>query len=109
MNLCRRTGLLVWMFLIGLGFSSIATSAELLVADRATNRILAFDPASGAFSRVVVGQDASNLFSPAAITIGFGGDLFVASQGTGKVLRYDIATGAQKAPRQAVRCLPIWD
>ena len=58
--------------------------------------MLAFNPTTGAFSRVLVGQDPTNLFSPAAMAIGFGGDLFVASQGTGKVLRYDINTGAPK-------------
>jgi hypothetical protein len=95
--LCRRGFLLRVFVLIGSGFAPVvAHAAELLVADRATNRILAFDPTSGAFSRVVVPQDPTNLFSPAAMTIGFGGDLFVASQGTGKVLRYDIATGAPK-------------
>jgi hypothetical protein len=77
-------------------YCSSVVASELLVSDRATNRVLAYDASTGAFSRVLVGADASNLFSPAAMTIGFGGDLFVASQGTGKVLRYDIATGAPK-------------
>ncbi len=98
MILLRRRGLcMCWLLFVGLSVGSVAANAnELLVADRATNRILAFDPTSGAFGRVLVGQDPTNLFSPAAVTIGFGGDLFVASQGTGKVLRYDITTGAPK-------------
>ena len=90
-------GLLVKLAVLWSAMSTLsAQAAELLVSDRATSRVLAFNPTTGAFSRVLVGQDPTNLFSPAAMAIGFGGDLFVASQGTGKVLRYDINTGAPK-------------
>ena len=90
-------GLLLKLAVLWSAMSALsAQAAELLVSDRATSRVLAFNPTTGAFSRVLVGQDPTNLFSPAAMAIGFGGDLFVASQGTGKVLRYDINTGAPK-------------
>ena len=89
-------GLLLVLVFTSAAAAIPATAAELLVSDRATSRVLAFNPTTGAFSRVLVGQDPTNLFSPAAMAIGFGGDLFVASQGTGKVLRYDINTGAPK-------------
>ena len=98
--------------LMTLDLAILATSAradELLVSDRATNRVLEFNPTSGAFDKVLVGQDPANLFSPSAMAIGFGGDLFVASQGTGKILRYDINTGARKELRQGAPCLPIWE
>jgi hypothetical protein len=70
-------------------------AAELLVGDLATNSISAYDATTGDFRRVVVAPNA-NLFAPAGMAIGFGGDLFVVSQGTGQVLRYNAVTGAPK-------------
>jgi hypothetical protein len=71
-------------------------AVDLLASDRATGKILAFDGSTGAYLRVVVPADPTNLISPAGMAIGFGGDLFVTSQGTGKVLRYNSINGAPK-------------
>ncbi|MBA3481671.1 MAG: PEP-CTERM sorting domain-containing protein [Pirellulales bacterium] len=73
-------------------FHSSATAAdELLVSDRATDRILAFDPVSGAFVRVV---SASPLLdSPSGLTMGPGGFVYVANSQT-DVLKIDPVTGA---------------
>lgn len=92
----RKNRLLFYLTILIIGGRTLSElrAAELLVADRATNRVLVYNPTTGAFDHVLVDQDPSNLFSPAALAIGFGGDLFVASQATGKVLRYNSATGA---------------
>ncbi|MBX3424986.1 MAG: NHL repeat-containing protein [Pirellulales bacterium] len=70
-----------------------AAAAEYLVADRATNRVLAFDAATGAFNRVVLAEDAG-LDEPTAMAFGPDGDLLVASLQSNLILRVNPATGA---------------
>ncbi|HEX6963630.1 MAG TPA: NHL repeat-containing protein [Lacipirellula sp.] len=67
-----------------------ASANELLVSDRATNRILAFDPASGALLRVV--SESPLLDEPTGITIGPGGFIYVSNSQT-NVLKIDPQTG----------------
>ena len=64
---------------------------ELFVADRATNRILSFDPSTGAFNRVVV---SLGLNLPTSLAFGPGGDLYVGNLGSGEIERVDPVTGA---------------
>jgi hypothetical protein len=51
-----------------------ARSAELFVADRATNRVLSFDEATGKFLRIVA---SAELAEPSGMTFGPGGFLYV--------------------------------
>jgi hypothetical protein len=77
--------------------ASAAVASELLVSDRATNRILRYDYSTGAFLGVLVDGDPINnggLVSPSAMALGHQGELLVASQFTGSVLRYDGGSGA---------------
>jgi hypothetical protein len=55
-----------------------APAAELLVADRATNRVLAFDPVTGAFLRTLI---SNGLDEPTDLAFGPGGHLYVANRG----------------------------
>jgi DNA-binding beta-propeller fold protein YncE len=66
-------------------------AAELLVADRANNQIVAFDPVSGAFKRTLV---STGLDEPTDLAFGPGGALYVADRGSGNVLKFDPVTGA---------------
>lgn len=68
-----------------------ASAAELLVSDRATSRILAFDAASGALTRVV--SDSPLLSEPTGLALGPGGFLYVANLQS-DVVKVDPATGA---------------
>lgn len=71
-------------------------AAELFVADRATNRILSFDEATGAFLRVVTNE---GLDEPSSLTFGPGGFLYVTNLQSGfpgsaaSVVRVDPVTG----------------
>lgn len=69
----------------------VAQADEFFVTDRATDRILAFDAQTGAFSRVLVDQGLS---IPSSLAFGPGGDLYVGNLGSGAVLRVDPVTGA---------------
>jgi DNA-binding beta-propeller fold protein YncE len=71
--------------LIALVFALVlksADAAELLVADRATNRVLAFDPTTGAFLRTLI---SSGLDEPSDLAFGPGGYLYVANRGSDTV------------------------
>lgn len=69
----------------------VAQADEFFVTDRATDRILAFDAETGAFSRVLVDEGLS---IPSSLAFGPGGDLYVGNLGNGAVLRVDPVTGA---------------
>lgn len=71
-------------------WQSLACADEWIVADRVSNRLLAFDAESGAYQRVVL---AEGLDLPAALTIGPGGSLYVANLQLGNVLKVDPQTG----------------
>jgi hypothetical protein len=71
-----------------------STAAELFVADRATQRILAFDADSGGFSRVLVDQ---GLDDPVSLTMGPDGFLYVANLQSGEILKVDPTNGAQSS------------
>ena len=71
--------------------ASTALADELFVTDRATDRILSFDPETGAFNRVLVD---SGLLIPSSLAFGPGGFLYVGNLGTGQVLKVDPVTGA---------------
>jgi sugar lactone lactonase YvrE len=65
-------------------------ASELLASDRANNRILAFDPVSGALLRTV--SSSPLLDEPTGMTMGPGGFLYVSNSQT-DVLKIDPATG----------------
>jgi hypothetical protein len=73
--------------------NAAASAAELLVADRATNSILAFNPNSGAFVRTLVG---TGLDEPTDLAFGPAGLLYVADRGSNRVLMFDPTTGASQ-------------
>ncbi len=71
-------------------------SAELFVADRASNRVLSFDETSGKFLRVVT---STGIDEPSGMTFGPGGFLYVSNfqggfGGAASVVKIDPATGA---------------
>jgi hypothetical protein len=70
--------------------SAKAGGDELLVSDRAANRILAFDPESGALVRVV--STSALLDEPTGITVGPGGFIYVSNSQT-NILKIDPQTG----------------
>ena len=69
-----------------------ATADELFVADRATNRVLGFDAATGAFTRVLVDEGLS---TPTSLVFGPGGFLYVGNLGNSTVMKVDPVTGAK--------------
>lgn len=77
--------------LSGADQTGVAQADEFFVTDRATDRILAFDAETGAFSRVLVDE---GLMIPSSLAFGPGGDLYVGNLGSGAVLRVDPVTGA---------------
>jgi hypothetical protein len=66
-------------------------SDELFVADRATDRILGFDPTTGAMTRVLTQLDVGSI--PTSLAFGPGGYLYVGNLGSGKVQQIDPVTG----------------
>ena len=62
-----------------------ALGAEYLVADQVGDRIVAFDSASGAYTRTLWSTDER--VQPSAMTFGPGGDLYFANRLSGDVLR----------------------
>jgi hypothetical protein len=80
----------VLLSLGGLAMPS-AFGDELFVTDRVTNRILAFDADTGAFSRVLVDE---GLNIPSGLAFGPGGLLYVSNLGSGAVLKVNPETGA---------------
>jgi sugar lactone lactonase YvrE len=71
--------------------SSCPALDELLVADRATDRIIGFDPTTGAQTRVLV---SSGLSGPSGLAFGPDGFLYVTNINTATVVKVDPATGA---------------
>lgn len=91
-GLCRA----IILSLLLINWTAITSAAELLVADRATNRILAFDEQTGAFVRVVTDQ---LLDGPSGMTLGPGGWLYVSNVqaypgGAASVIQVNPETGA---------------
>ena len=74
MSFVRRSILVAVLAIVATNAIATCSASELLISDRASSQILAFDGATGAYKRVVVAQDPTNLFSPAAMTIGFSGE-----------------------------------
>ena len=70
---------------------------SLFVAHSASNEILRYDAATGAFLGIFVTKGSGGLSKPTDLTIDATGDLYVISSGTDEVLRYDAATGAFKS------------
>jgi hypothetical protein len=66
-------------------------AAEYLVSDRANNRVLAFDVATGAYTRTVA---SAGLDEPSALAIDPDGLLYVANLPAGTVLAINPVTGA---------------
>lgn len=90
----------VWVVccILAVHAGSLACADELYVSDRVGNRVLRFDPVSGAYLGELIGPgnplSASDLLEPSAMTLGPGNTLLVASRVNGKVLRFDRQTGA---------------
>jgi hypothetical protein len=78
-------------------FAATASAAELFVADRANNRVVSFDEATGNFLRVVT---STGLDEPSGLTFGPGGYLYVTNLQSGfpgaaaSVVKVDPVTGA---------------
>jgi sugar lactone lactonase YvrE len=93
MNLLRysySSPIVTALFILLGGVIPVAAD-ELFVADRATDRILAFDAETGAFTRVLVDE---GLNTPSGLAFGPGGFLYVSNLGTGAVLKVNPETGA---------------
>jgi streptogramin lyase len=70
------------------------TDGKLYVASWATDAVLRYDGATGAFLDVVVPAGSGGLDGPSGLAFDAGGNLFVASALTGQVLRYGPASQA---------------
>ena len=73
-------------------FASSALAQEYIVTDRATNRVIALDATTGAFSRLI--STSPLLDEPNSVVLGPGGDLLVASLQSNRILRIDPSTGS---------------
>jgi sugar lactone lactonase YvrE len=71
--------------------STCLAADELLVADRATDRIIGFNPSTCAQTRVMV---SSGLSGPSGLAFGPGGFLYVTNINTATVVKVDPVTGA---------------
>ncbi len=96
--------LIKWTLLSGVLGSAACVgleAGEYLVSDRLTNQVLRYQTEDGSFLGAFVDDNLTTnggLFSPTALTFGFGDDLYVTSidlnVGDGRVLRYDGESGA---------------
>jgi hypothetical protein len=88
----RRTfGLAVGPVLFLGALAGRLAAAEYLVSDFKNNRILAFDAATGAFTRTLL---STGLDSPSALALDPDGSLYVANLQLGNVLKVNPATGS---------------
>jgi DNA-binding beta-propeller fold protein YncE len=92
------------LFLVG--FATHACAAELLVADRLTNRVLRYSE-SGAFLGVLV-SDSVNLSEPNGLALSPDAtQLYVASRQNGRVVRYDYNGTAATNPTVLISGLNV--
>jgi len=71
----------------------IGPDGRVYVTDETTNRVIVFDPASGAAPADFVAAGRGGLDDPAGLLFAPNGNLLVASRGSHAVLEYDGATG----------------
>lgn len=71
----------------------VASASRVLVSSAGTNKIVAFDAATGAFLGDLVASGAGGLNYPTGLVIGPNGDLLVSSRNTHRVLQYDGVSG----------------
>jgi DNA-binding beta-propeller fold protein YncE len=92
----RRIRRIAWtlsMFLL-LDVPLAQAQQELLVSSWATDEVLRYDRATGAFLGAFVAAGSGGLSAPQGLAFGPDGDLYVSSFLTNEVLRYDGQTGA---------------
>ncbi len=80
-RLVACAGMALW------AWANRAPAAEYLVADQVGDRIVAFDAATGAYTRTL--WSTTERVQPAAMSYGPGGDLYFANRLSGEVLRID--------------------
>ena len=91
----HRRGISTLAFvLVPAGFAAAPSNAsDMLVTGWTTSNVVAYDPITGAFDRVIAGSGADGLTSAHSIAVGPDADLYVSSTGNAKIHRYDGGSG----------------